>query len=79
MVGKLRTFSYSWVYERTNVLVFALHIYPFHSMLQILLFRVMNTSIMGPLFGTWFLLKLWGPSKNCASGSLKVSFGTEWQ
>jgi len=42
MVGKTENVSHSWVYDRTNVFVFALHIYPFH-----LMFRVMNTSIMG--------------------------------
>jgi len=47
MVEKLMTFSHSWVYDRTNVFIFALHIYPFHLMLQSVLFRVMNTSIMG--------------------------------
>ena len=40
-------FSYSCVYDRENV--FALHIYLFHLMLQGVLFRVMNTSIMGTL------------------------------
>jgi len=44
---KLRTFPYSWVYDGTNVSVFALHIYPFHLMLQSVLFRVAKTSIMG--------------------------------
>jgi len=44
---KLRTFSHSWVYDRTNFFVFALHIYPFHLMLQSVSLRVMNTSITG--------------------------------
>ena len=44
---KLRTVWYSWVYDMTNVFVLALHINPFHLMLQSMLFRVMNTSIMG--------------------------------
>jgi len=47
MVGNTETFWHSWVYDRTNVFTFALHIYPFHLMLQSVLFRVMNTSIMG--------------------------------
>jgi len=34
-------------YDRINVFTSALHIYPFHLMLQSVLFRVMNTSIMG--------------------------------
>jgi len=31
----------------TNVFIFALHIYPFHLMLQSVLFRVVNTNIVG--------------------------------
>jgi len=42
---KLITFSYSRVNDST--IVYALHIYLFHLMLQSVLFRVMNTSIMG--------------------------------
>ena len=43
---KLRTFSYCWIYDSKNVFVFALHIYPFHLMLQNVSFRVMKTSIV---------------------------------
>jgi len=45
--GKNRTFSHSWFYDRAKVFIFALHIYTFHLMLQKVLIRVMNTSIVG--------------------------------
>ena len=44
---QLRTLSYSWVYDSTNILILALPIYHFHLMLQSVLFRVMETSIVG--------------------------------
>jgi len=45
MVGKTENVFIFLSYDRTNV--FVLHIHPFHLMLQSVLFRVMNTSIMG--------------------------------
>ena len=47
MVGKTVNVFVFLSYDRTNVFVLALHIYPSHLMLQCVLFRVMNTSIMG--------------------------------
>jgi len=61
MVGKLRTFSHSWVYDKTNVFIFALHIYPFQLMLQSVLFRVVNTSIMGTPCHIGYCWKYGGP------------------
>ena len=64
---KLRTFSYSWAYDSTNVFVFTSHTYPFHLMLQSVLFRVMKTSIVG----ISFLIEKWGPRKIVAQGPWK--------
>ena len=49
MVGKAENvfaFLSLW-YSMTNVFIFPLHIYLFHLMLQSVLFRVMDTSIVG--------------------------------
>jgi len=54
---QLRPFWHSRVYDRTNVLIFALRIYPFHLMLQSMLFRVMNTSIMGTPWDIVFFIE----------------------
>jgi len=51
---KLRTFSYSWIYDTTNVFVFALLSYPFQFMLHCVLFHVMNMSILGTPCDTGF-------------------------
>jgi len=61
---KLRTFSYSWIYDSKNVFVFALHIYPFHMMLQSVLFRVMNTSIMAAPYDISLHWKDWALEKS---------------
>jgi len=67
MREKLRTFSHSWVYDRTNVFILALPIHSFHLKCQSVLFRMMNTSIMGTPCVISFN---WndGALKNCVSG-----------
>jgi len=67
MVGKMRTFSYSWIYDRTNV--FALRIYPFHLMLQCALFRVMNMIITGTPCDIGFHWKYGDPRKIVPQGT----------
>jgi len=46
-MGETENFFAFLSYERANVFISPLHIYPFHLMLQSVLFRVMDTSIMG--------------------------------
>jgi len=71
VVRKLRTFSHFWVYDRTNVLIFALHINPFHLMLQSVSFRVMKTSIIGKPCDIGFYWKDGGPRKIVPQGPEK--------
>jgi len=54
-------------YDKKSVFVFALRIYPFHLMLQIVSFRAMNTSIAyyGDSIRHWFVLKRCGLEKVC--------------
>ena len=51
-----------------SVFVFALNIYPFHLMLQSVLFRVMNTSIMGTPCDIGLYWKDGGPRKIVSRG-----------
>jgi len=73
MVGKTENFFAFLSYDRTNVFTSALHIYPLHLMLQSVLFRVMNTSIMRTSWETGFYWTDGGHRNNCDSGPLKVS------
>jgi len=59
---------------QTNVFVSTSHIYPFHLLLQSVLRD--EHEYYGDTMRHWFILKRWGPSRNCASGPLKVSSGT---
>jgi len=53
----------------TNAFVFALHIYTFRLMLQSVLFRVMNTSIMGIPYDIGFYSKDGTLEKLCLKAS----------
>ena len=69
---KLRTFSYSWVNDSKR---FCITYLPFSfDVAECVMSR--DEHYYKDTMRHCFLLKRWGPSKNCASGSLKALSGT---